>query len=104
MGVLKFFRYLVKKYPDSLIRLYGTYENCDLASSKVIETDYLELDLNSIYHPVAQGLYQYGNKQESSSLLIKKKKKQIQIPEEKLFDEINILISLCFLIFNIFFK
>jgi 5'-3' exonuclease len=87
MGVLKFFRYLVKKYPDCLNRLYGTYENCEKASKYKINTDWLELDLNSIYHPVAQDLYQYGNKAPKVSLL-RKTKAPPQIPEEKLFEAI----------------
>lgn len=104
MGVLKFFRYLTQKYPDALIRLNGTYDNCDKANTKDIETDWLELDLNSIYHPVAQEYHQYGNKQPQESLLLKRKKKNnkpiIEKTEEKLFELIGIRLENIRKIFN----
>ena len=54
MGVLKFFRYISIKYNDCLIPLQGSYLKCESANSKGVQIDWLELDLNSIFHPVAQ--------------------------------------------------
>lgn len=69
MGVLKFFRYITIHYPECLLHLKGERGNFDSCSSvpENISVDWLQLDLNSIYHPVAQKLYQYGNSSLSSS-------------------------------------
>lgn len=67
MGVLRFFRWLVKKHPDCLVRLhvrppkdvkkYDKYKYCETAKSKGISLDWVEYDLNSVFHPVAQELH-----------------------------------------------
>ena len=90
MGVLKFFRYLSLKYPQCLHKLLGTIQACESASSKGIYTEWLELDLNSIFHTVAQEVYQYGNKASFSVSLMHPKKisPPKNIPEETLFLEI----------------
>lgn len=95
MGVLRFFRYLCTKWADrSLIKLFGTYELCESAKSKGLNIDHLLYDLNSVFHPVAQTLYKYGNGKPSGrnpSLLFPSRKKAAptpQIPEKVLFSEI----------------
>lgn len=67
MGVLRFFRWLVSKHPDCLIRLHikrdetgkikDKYKLCEAAKSKGINLDWVEYDLNSIFHPVAGELH-----------------------------------------------
>lgn len=95
MGVLKFFRYLSLKYPECLIKLKGTYKDCETSKSKNVIPDVLHYDLNAVFHPVAQDVYGYGagKKPEHNSLLNRnknEKNKKLQTPpsEEKLFEEI----------------
>lgn len=94
MGVFRFFRFITQKYPECLIKLNGTYESCTPPQSKGIYTDWLEFDLNSVFHPVAQKLYSYGTSTQSNtriSLLKPTLNKQISqqdIPEKVLFSEI----------------
>jgi 5'-3' exoribonuclease 1 len=67
MGVLRLFRWLVLKHPDCLIRLHvkrdqtgkikDKYKLCETAKSKGINIDWVEYDLNSIFHPVAAELH-----------------------------------------------
>lgn len=67
MGVLRFFRWIVLKHPDCLIRLHvkpdetgkikDKYKLCETAKSKGIKIDWVEYDLNSIFHPVAAELH-----------------------------------------------
>jgi 5'-3' exonuclease len=88
MGVHRFFYHIVKTYPQCLIKLNGSYELCETANSKNIHTDWLELDLNSIFHPVAQQLYHYGITPHKS--LLKKRTPVVKPnpPESILFAEI----------------
>lgn len=94
MGVLRLFRHISLKWEDCLEKLKGAIDACETAHSKGIKVDWLELDLNSIFHPVAQELYQYGNTPKNSlpaSLLYpsrNKPRQQPQIPEKKLFADI----------------
>ena len=95
MGVLKFFRHIALKYSDSLNCLRGSYTSCESAKSKGINIDWLELDLNSIFHPVAQELFGYAKKEEKHvSLLNPRRNKQVttlyqkQISDEQIFQAI----------------
>jgi len=88
MGVLRFFNYLSHRHTECLHKLVGVISACESASSKGIHTDWLELDLNSIFHPVAQELYQYGKVVPISLMHPKKSKPIPQAPEKVLFSEI----------------
>jgi 5'-3' exoribonuclease 1 len=67
MGVLRLFRWLALKYPDCLVRLHvkrdetgkikDKYKLCETAKSHEINIDWVEYDLNSIFHPVAAELH-----------------------------------------------
>ena len=57
VGVIRFFRHLALTFPDCLIRLNGTYQACETSTSKGIATEWLMLDLNAIFHPVAGELH-----------------------------------------------
>lgn len=57
MGVLRFFRYIVSNYPECLINLIGSYKDCESAPSKGVITEWLEFDLNAVFHPVAGELH-----------------------------------------------
>lgn len=57
MGVLKFFRHIALKFPECLISLKGSYIDCQKAASKGVVSEWLELDLNSIFHPVVGELH-----------------------------------------------
>lgn len=57
MGVLRFFRYIALKFPECLISLKGSYLKCETASSKGIVSEWLDLDLNSIFHPAVGELH-----------------------------------------------
>ena len=87
MGVLRLFRWIVLRFPEVLHKL----KTENLASHFDINIDYLVMDLNSIFHPVAQKLYQYGNnevKQPPSFLHKSVKKPSPNIPEKVLFSNI----------------
>ena len=45
------------RYPSILITLNGNYDKCETTTDKNIKVDWLELDLNSIFHPVVSSVY-----------------------------------------------
>jgi len=101
MGVLKFFRYISIKYNDCLISLRGKYIDCETALSKGIKIDWLELDLNSIYHPVVQELFGYTKKEEKHvSLLNPRRNKNIKEEPKQITDE-QIFQAICIRIYQI---
>ena len=57
MGVLRFFRHIALKFPQCLISLTGTYLKCETAASKGVVSEWLDLDLNSIFHPAVAELH-----------------------------------------------
>jgi 5'-3' exoribonuclease 1 len=94
MGVIRFFHHLTQKWSSCLIKLNGDIESCESAKSQGVDVDWLELDLNSIYHPVAQSLYKYGQKPDNKPISFLRQRKEVAkplapiIPEEELFKEI----------------
>lgn len=86
MGVLFFFRYICLKYKNKcIISLNGSYEKCESVISKNIPIDYALYDLNAIFHPVCQEIYQYGNgkKEQHKSFLHTSKNKNRSINNPK---------------------
>lgn len=57
MGVLRFFRHIALKFPECLISLKGTFSECEKATSKGVASEWLSLDLNSIFHPAVGELH-----------------------------------------------
>ncbi len=53
MGVYYLFRYLALKYPDCLINIKGDYNTAKID----LKVDWLELDMNALFHLVAGNLY-----------------------------------------------
>lgn len=95
MGVLRFAAWLFSKYPQCLHQLNGSYEECQTLTSLNISTDCLELDLNAIFHPVAQKIYSSGTKQPISFL----KPRQPKPPKE--YNELELFTAICERINNI---
>jgi 5'-3' exonuclease len=82
MGVLRLFRLIVKKYPDCLIHLHGKYEQCVSDELKDINIDWIEYDLNSIFHPVIQELHQNKSKPSKAVSLLRPQKPSPPVPEQ----------------------
>lgn len=101
MGVLKFFRYISIKYNDCLIPLRGSYTKCETAKSKGVYIDWLELDLNSIFHPVAQELFGYAKKEEKHVSLLNPRRNNKIAPVPKQITDEQIFQAICDRIYNI---
>ena len=57
MGIKHFFIWYKNTFPDCL----DTIKHGDVFENKSIEIDNLCLDMNGIFHPCAQKIYEYGD-------------------------------------------
>jgi 5'-3' exonuclease len=101
MGVLKFFRHIALKYNDCLVPLRGSYTSCETAQSKGIHIDWLELDLNSIFHPVAQELFGYTKQEPKQVSLLNPRRNRPSKETPKNISDEEIFQAICERIYNI---
>jgi len=91
MGVLRFFRYLTKKYNDVIIPFNNPFYK-DRNTNKIVrnnkvnniyspECEILLLDLNAIFHPCCQKVFEYNIKDSQKSLILIEKKKNMSMEE-----------------------
>ena len=70
MGIFRLFRHITKRYSNSLIcykKQTGDVIN--------ISTDSCLIDLNAVFHPCCQVMYEYGNGEKTKSIFWSNKKK-----------------------------
>lgn len=65
MGVIRFFPYLQKTFPESLLRLSKDKQLAEIG----VEIDNFMIDLNGVFHACAQEVYKYGNGKPRTRLL-----------------------------------
>jgi len=75
MGIFRFFRHISKNYREALICYKKNQPSSDTT------TDACLIDLNAVFHPCCQVMYEYGNGVKTKSVFWTNKKKQMT-PEE----------------------
>ena len=76
MGIFRFFRHISKNYREALICYKKNQPSVDTS------TDACLIDLNAVFHPCCQVMYEYGNGEKTKSIFWSNKKKEMT-PEEK---------------------
>ncbi len=84
MGIFRFFRHISKKYPQALICYKKNTPSIDTS------TDACLIDLNAVFHPCCQVMYEYGNGEKTKSAFWTNKKKQMT-PEEMELKAFNMI-------------
>ena len=84
MGIFRYFRHISKKYPQGLICFKKNGPSVDTS------TDACLIDLNAVFHPCCQVMYEYGNGEKTKSIFWTNKKKQMT-PEEMEFKAFNMI-------------
>jgi len=84
MGIFRYFRHISKKYPQSLICFKKNEPSVDTS------TDACLIDLNAVFHPCCQVMYEYGNGEKTKSIFWTNKKKQMT-SEEMEFKAFNMI-------------
>ena len=84
MGIKHFFIWYKNTFPDCL----DTIKHGDVFENKSIEIDNLCLDMNGIFHPCAQKIYEYGDFKKNKSLLRRKTRKIGVKWQTKMFAEV----------------
>ena len=85
MGIFRLFRHITKRYSNSLIcykKQTGDVIN--------ISTDSCLIDLNAVFHPCCQVMYEYGNGEKTKSIFWSNKKKEMT-PEEMELKAFNMI-------------
>lgn len=84
MGIFRLFRHITKRYTNSLICYRKNGEIID------ISTDSCLIDLNAVFHPCCQVMYEYGNGEKTKSVFWSNKKKDMT-PEEMEIKAFNMI-------------
>lgn len=85
MGIFRLFRHITKRYSNSLI-CYKK-QTCDTTTTS---TDSCLIDLNAVFHPCCQVMYEYGNGEKTKSIFWSNKKKEMT-PEEMEIKAFNMI-------------
>jgi len=91
MGILRLFSYLSRRY-NNIIKGYKNPYHKNKSTHKIEKNDKIEneytpsceivlLDLNAIFHPCAQKVFEYGSGAEKKSLFLSQKKKAMSYEE-----------------------
>lgn len=82
MGILRLFRYLSKKYPSMLKRSFRERRDGTLPENSYKHTgEWTLIDLNAIFHPCCQRVFEYGEGEKKKSLFWSQKKQTMTYPE-----------------------